>query len=147
MVNVRFPDPVFQTKTVDGRKFIFDNLRKKWLVLTEEEWVRQNFIQYLIQELKYPAALIAVEKAIAVFDLTKRFDILIYNSHHQPWMLVECKEEKIALNESVLHQALRYNLSAPVKYIILTSGRNTIGWKRENGTMTEVSAMPQWEGE
>jgi hypothetical protein len=111
MIAVKFPEPAFRFKKENGIEFIFDTLRKQWLVLTDEEWIRQNFIQYLVQILHYPAAYIAVEKEIMLGELKKRFDILIYDHQHKPWMMIECKGPTIELDESVLQQVLRYNIS------------------------------------
>ena len=88
------------------------------MVITPEEWVRQNFIHYLVSVKNYPATLIALEKKIRLGELTKRFDILVYDKEHKPWMIVECKGPGIELTESVLHQALRYNIRNRNTYII-----------------------------
>ena len=128
----------------NGKQYIFDAIRKTWLLLTEEEWVRQNFVRYLTSTLKYPSTIIALEKEIALNDLKKRFDILVYDKQHQPWMLVECKEPKVALNEDVLQQVLRYNISVPVQYIIITNGSTTVGWKKD-GDLQLLKEMPEWE--
>src|SRR5688500_5642280 len=109
MIEVEFPEPGFRLKTEDGKHYIFDAIRKIWLLLTDEEWVRQNFIAYLISTLRYPSSLIAVEKEISLNGLKKRFDILVYNNEHQPWMMIECKSHDVLLTRSVLDQALRYN--------------------------------------
>ena len=79
--------------------------------------MRQNFIQVLVQELKYPRELIAVEKEIQLGDLKKRFDILVYDRGHTPWMLIECKAGEILLDEKVLYQVLRYNISMPATFL------------------------------
>ena len=97
MININYPEPGFRIKEEAGKELIFDALRKKWLQLTPEEWVRQNFVQYLLQEKKYPVSLIALEKEIRLGELKKRFDILIYDLNHQPWMMVECKAADIKL--------------------------------------------------
>ncbi|MEI9943045.1 MAG: type I restriction enzyme HsdR N-terminal domain-containing protein [Chitinophagaceae bacterium] len=96
-----------------------------------EEWVRQNFIQYLIQVKKYPSSLIALEKMIELGELKKRFDILVYDTDHKPWMIVECKASSVELNETVLHQLLRYNISMPAEYLIITNGEYSYGWQRK----------------
>ena len=144
MIAVQFPEPQFRMKMENGKQYIFDAIRKTWLLLTEEEWVRQNFVSYLTSTLKYPSTVIALEKEIALNDLKKRFDILVYDRHHQPWMLVECKEPKVALNEDVLQQVLRYNISVPVQYIIITNGSTTVGWKKD-GDLQLLKEMPEWE--
>lgn len=142
MIEVRFPKPNFRTKEAGGKRYIFDAIRKTWLLLTEEEWVRQNFVQYLVVVLKYPAALIAVEKEISLGELKKRFDILVYDKNHKPWMMVECKAPQIQLNETVLQQLLRYNMSVPVEYIVITNGDATAGWRTEGGGLKLVGEMP-----
>jgi Type I restriction enzyme R protein N terminus (HSDR_N) len=140
---INYPTPEFKIKTEGGKEFIFDSLRKKWILLTPEEWVRQNFLQYLLQEKKYPASLIAVEKEIKLGELNKRFDILVYNASHQPWMMVECKAMDIKLDESVLNQLLRYNLSIPVRYLIITNGTQCMGWLRNNEmTLQPLTEIP-----
>ncbi|MES1220952.1 MAG: type I restriction enzyme HsdR N-terminal domain-containing protein [Bacteroidota bacterium] len=142
MISIQFPEPVFRTKKEANKDFVFDDLRKKWLLLTPEEWVRQNFIQYLIQVKKYPATLIALEKEIQLGELKKRFDVLIYNKDHQPWMMIECKAPEIKLDDAVLQQVLRYNISVPVEFMIITNGNNTYGWKRSGNDLVLVDELP-----
>lgn len=144
MIAVQYPDPQFRMKNENGKQYIFDSIRKVWLVLTEEEWVRQNFVNYLITQLHYPSSMIALEKEISLNDLKKRFDILVYNKEHKPWMLIECKEPKVNLSEDVLQQVLRYNISLPVAYIVITNGSATVGWKKEN-ELKLLAKMPEWE--
>jgi hypothetical protein len=145
MIAVQFPEPEFQTKTEGGKRYIFDSIRKSWLLLTGEEWVRQNFVRYLTSHLHYPASVIAIEKEIRLNELKKRFDILVYNKEHQPWMLVECKEPEVMLSENVLQQVLRYNISVPVEFMVLTNGHSTIGWKKQDGALTLLEALPAFE--
>jgi len=144
MIAVNYPEPAFRFKKEDGKEFIFDTIRKVWLSLTEEEWVRQNFIQFLVQEMKYPVALIALEKEIQLGELKKRFDILIYDKDHQPWMLIECKGPGIKLEDPVLQQVLRYNISVPVSFLIITNGHYTQGWEKVDAELKELQVMPLW---
>ena len=144
MINVKYPEPEFRMKSEGDNTFIFDTLRKTWLQLTEEEWVRQNFVQYLIQVALYPSSYIALEKEIILNELKKRFDILIYNKEFQPWMLIECKARDVQLSEDVLQQVLRYNISVPVQYIIITNGISTIGWKKEGGGLQLIEQLPEF---
>ena len=144
MIMVQYPEPQFRMKVENGKRFIFDTIRKVWLLLTEEEWVRQNFLNYLISELNYPPGLIALEKEIMLNDLKKRFDILVYNSSHQPWLMVECKASSVKLSEDVLQQLLRYNISVPVLYMVITNGASTIGWKKEKGELKMLKELPQF---
>lgn len=145
MLFIKYPDPGFRIKNEAGKQYIFDAIRKMWLVLTEEEWVRQNFISYLIKEMNYPSTLIALEKELQLGELKKRFDILIYDRDHTPWMLVECKAPAVKLNEDVLQQALRYNISVPVRYIIITNGIATCGWGKEGAALHKLEALPGCE--
>lgn len=142
MLNINYPEPGFRIKEEDGKEFIFDSLRKKWIVLTPEEWVRQNFVQYLLQVKKYPASLIAIEKEIKLGELKKRFDILVYDKKHQPWMMIECKAAVIKLDEKVLEQVLRYNISVPVKYLIVTNGSQCLVWIRHIGKLDLITEIP-----
>ena len=96
MLNINYPSFSFKIKQINNVDCIYDNIRKSWIVLTPEEWVRQNFIQYIIQTMQYPATLIAVEKEIKVGELKKRFDILIYKNN-LPWMIIECKKSDIKI--------------------------------------------------
>src|SRR5215217_2599749 len=144
MIAVRYPQPAFKLEERNGQRFIFDGIRKKWLLLTDEEWVRQNFVAYLINEMKYPATLIALEKSLELNGLKKRFDILVYDAAHQPWMLVECKAPQVVLNEAVLQQVLRYNISIPVPFIVITNGTLTFGWGKEHGGLKKLQALPAW---
>jgi hypothetical protein len=145
MITVAYPPPQFRTKTEEGKPYVFDAIRKSWLLLTEEEWVRQNFVAYLVQVLHYPAACIALEKEIRLQELKKRFDILVYNDSHQPWMLVECKEPGVPLSDEVLQQVLRYHLSVPVTYLVITNGSRTLGWVKEAGGLRLLDALPKWK--
>src|SRR3954470_24344349 len=104
MIKVEYPDHRFKIRTDDSKDFIFDEFRKSWVRLTPEEWVRQNFLQYLVKVKKYPFPLIAVEKEIYLGALNKRFEILLYNSNHEPWMMVECKSMDIVIDQKVMDQ-------------------------------------------
>jgi hypothetical protein len=145
MAAINYPEPDFRIKKEDGKEFIFDALRKKWLLLTPEEWVRQNFVQYLIQTKNYPSSLIALEKEIQLGELKKRFDILVYDNDHQPWMMIECKGGEIKLDDAVLQQVLRYNISVPVKYIVITNGSYTYPWQKESDGLRSIDEIPEWK--
>ena len=144
MITVQFPEPQFRMKKENGKPYIFDAIRKTWLLLTEEEWVRQNFVNYLITELQYPSTLIAIEKEIVLNELKKRFDILVYNKEHQPWIMIECKAPEVALSEDVLQQVLRYNISVPVEFIVITNGNATVGWQKMGGELKLLGTLPDW---
>lgn len=143
MITVAYPEPHFKTTIIGGKRAIFCLVRKRWMVLTPEEWVRQNFIAYLVSVLNYPASLIAVEKEIQLGELNKRFDILVYNGQHQPWLMVECKEPAVPLSEDVLQQVLRYGMAMPVSYVVITNGAVTVGWRREGSGLVMVEELPR----
>ena len=145
MVVINYPEPDFRIKKEGEKEFIFDALRKKWLLLTPEEWVRQNFVQYLIKTKNYPSSLIAIEKEIQLGELKKRFDILVYDINHQPWMMIECKAAEVKLDDGVLQQVLRYNISVPVQYIIITNGSFTYAWQKESKGLQAINEIPEWK--
>lgn len=126
MIVIEYPQHQFRFKEEDSKEFIFDEIRKQWLRLTPEEWVRQNFLQYLIQTKKYPASLIAVEKEIKLGELKKRCDIVVYKND-KPWMIVECKEMNVPVNNAVASQIFNYNQTLDVAYLIITNGKETFG--------------------
>lgn len=111
----------FDICNIQGKEFIFDNIRKKYVLLTPEEWVRQHILSHLIQEKKYPQSVIAVEKAVKVGNRSKRFDILIYKQA-KPWMLIECKSPQVKLGKQVLSQILSYHSTFQAHYLIITNG-------------------------
>ena len=145
MVFIQYPEPGFRTRKEGEKTFIFDPLRKKWLLLNPEEWVRQNFVQYLIQVKKYPASLIAIEKVLQLGELKKRFDILVYDNDHRPWMMIECKAPEVSLDSSVLYQLLRYNISIPVPYLVITNGEYCYAGIRSGGELIPLSELPVHE--
>jgi type I site-specific restriction endonuclease len=145
MIEVHFPEPRFRTKLEGGQHYIFDNIRKSWLLLTDEEWVRQNFIVYMTEHLHYPSSAIAVEKELMLNGLKKRFDILVYDSSFKPWMMVECKAPDIKLSESVLQQVLRYNITIPVPFLVITNSSQTMGWSKQNGELVSLQNFPLWK--
>lgn len=143
MFTPEYPKQPLPIKAVDDKHHILCAIRKRWILLTPEEWVRQNFLQWIILVMKYPQALIAVEKEIIVNDLKKRFDILIYNRNHQPWMLVECKAHTIPLQENVFLQALRYNIATPVNFIVVTNGLYCRAIEKIEGELKEIDNLPK----
>ena len=145
MLSINFPEPSFRIKTEQGRELIYDSLRKKWVQLTPEEWVRQNFTRYLTDVMKYPASLIALEKKIRLGELAKRFDLLVYDKTHQPWMLIECKAMDVTLDEKVLNQVLRYHISVPVTYLVITNGKHSYAWKKTAAGLEAISRLPEAE--
>ena len=142
MIKIHYPEHDFKIRQENSREFIFDELRKAWIRLTPEEWVRQNFLQYLVKVKKYPISMIALEKEIQLGELKKRFDMLVYDSSHQPWMMVECKAPDVPLNQHVLNQVLRYNISIPVPFLVITNGTYVAGFERKITGLEMVNDLP-----
>lgn len=144
MLTLQYPDIQFRLKEEDGQKLIFDEIRKLWLILTPEEWVRQHVVKYLALVKGYPTAYMALEKRIELNGLTKRFDLLVYDQNHQPWMMVECKALHIKLNQEVLYQVLRYNVSVPVSYLIITNGKDCSVFRKNGRKLESLDELPDF---
>jgi hypothetical protein len=143
MILVDFPAYEFKIQSINGKDQIFDPCRKKWVILTPEEWVRQNLLQYLIQVCKYPVELIAIEKTIQLGDLNKRFDILIYKEE-KPWMIIECKEANTLLSEKTIQQLLQYQQVLEATYLIASNGHETIGAEIKLGKLHSLHHFPNY---
>jgi len=122
MERLNLPTYSFNIKFKEQRKYIFDLIRKKYVLLTPEEWVRQNFLKYLVEEKKYPASLIAVEKEFKLNKLSKRSDVVVYNRLGQPFLIVECKATTVKIDQKVFDQIARYNMKLNVEYLVVTNG-------------------------
>ncbi len=144
MIKINYPLYLPKIKTENTKELIFDEIRKLWVVLTPEEWVRQNFLQYLIQIKKYPSSLISVEKEIKLVDLKKRFDIVIFDGNTKPWMIIECKEMNVPLSQQILDQVLRYNISLQVPYLVITNGSYCMAFKCEQNNLIAIDELPQF---
>jgi len=104
------------------RKLIFDEFRKKWLVLTPEEWVRQHFIKYLVVDKGYPEGLMGIEVTFKMNSLTRRADILVYNRVGNPILIVECKAPEVRIDNKVFDQIVEYNFKFKLNYLVVTNG-------------------------
>ncbi len=142
MIKINYPPYQPKIKKGDNKEFIFDEMRKRWITLTPEEWVRQNFLQYLVHVKKYPASLIAIEKEIKLGELNKRFDIVVYDKLLKPWMIIECKEMNVELNQQVLDQVLRYNITMQVPYLVISNGSHCMAFQCINNQLVELTELP-----
>jgi predicted type IV restriction endonuclease len=124
MQNLNFPNYSFRFKNSENKVAIFDEIRKKFVVLTPEEWVRQHVVQYLLLEKKYPKSLINVEKLVKVNGLNKRYDIVVFQPNGEIFMLIECKAPEIAISQQTFDQIARYNLKLNAQYLMVTNGLN-----------------------
>ncbi len=122
MQKLNLPTYNFRIKSNEKHTLIFDNLRKKYFVLTPEEWVRQHFVQFLVEQKKYPVSLIALEKQLLINNLKKRTDIVIFNKEGLPDIIVECKAPHIKITQDTFDQIARYNLKLKANYLVVTNG-------------------------
>lgn len=121
---------------------IFDEVRKKNVILTPEEWVRQHFIHFFIQDLSYPKGKIAIEKEFTLNGLKKRFDLLVFDKDTQPFLLLECKAQSEVLSEKVLQQCLNYNIKLAVPYLAISNGDYTHAWQITAKKIIELDRFP-----
>ena len=124
MQKLNLPEQTFRFKKEETKTYIFDDFRKKFVVLTPEEWVRQNFLMYLTNELDFPKLLISVEAGLKLYQRIKRTDIVVYDKQGSPVLIVECKAPEIKIDEKVFDQIVRYNMALQVNYLIVTNGLN-----------------------
>ena len=122
MLKLNFPDYSFRFKSNENKPLIFDVIRKKFVSLTAEEWVRQHVIQFLLTEKKYPSSHISVEKQLTLHKTVKRYDIVIYNSDGSIHLIVECKSSSVLITQETFDQIARYNLSLNASFLMITNG-------------------------
>ncbi|MCC9135929.1 type I restriction enzyme HsdR N-terminal domain-containing protein [Pontibacter silvestris] len=128
MDTLNLPPFDYKIKKSGANSLIFDELRKKYVVLTPEEWVRQHFLHYLIQALHYPKGLISVERGTTYNRLQKRTDLCVYDHHGKPHLLVECKAAHIPITQEVVKQVSVYNQTLQAKYVVITNGLQHFCW-------------------
>ncbi|MFN0274580.1 MAG: type I restriction enzyme HsdR N-terminal domain-containing protein [Chitinophagales bacterium] len=145
-VQLTFSKYNFTIKTDDTQQLIFDVIRRKYVSLTPEEWVRQHIIHYLLYDHHFPKALISVEKQVVVNTLSKRTDIVLYNTSASPKLIVECKAPEVKITQKTFEQIARYNLSLQVPYLWVTNGAThflcSIDHQKHNFTFLENLPSP-----
>jgi len=124
MQKLNFPTYNFRFKNNENKVAIFDEIRKKFIILTPEEWVRQHVVQFLLEEKKYPKSLINVEKVLKINGLTKRYDGVVFNTDGSIFLLVECKAPKVKITQTTFDQIARYNMTLKATYLMVTNGLN-----------------------
>ncbi|VXC11480.1 type I restriction enzyme HsdR N-terminal domain-containing protein [Maribacter litoralis] len=122
MQPLNFPSYTFRVKNSENRPLIFDEIRKKFIVLTPEEWVRQHVVKFLIQEKKYPISHINVEKQITLNGLKKRYDIVVFKPDGKLDILVECKAPEVTISQNTFDQIAQYNFKLNANYLMVTNG-------------------------
>jgi hypothetical protein len=119
---LNLPSYDFRFRTTSRKQYIFDEIRKKYVVNTPEEWVRQNFIRYLIVVKRYPEALISIEREISLNRMSKRCDAVIYSKYGNPLMILEFKAPDVSVGQPVFDQIVRYNLALKVNFLLISNG-------------------------
>lgn len=122
MKALNLPTYEFRIRTENSKAYIFDTVRKRFMLLTPEEWVRQNFIRFLAEEKRYPQSLMAVEKQIKLNEKLFRFDLLIYNKKGEPLLMAEFKAPEVKISQDAFDQVVRYNIALKVKYVVVSNG-------------------------
>jgi len=146
MQQLNLPNYSVKLKNENNKTLIFDPIRKKYLVLTPEEWVRQNFIQFLVQEKNYPASLMAVEMGIDLINTKKRCDIVLYNTSGVPYIIVECKAPSVKISQDTFDQIARYNMTLKTDLLIVTNGMQhyTCKMDHENQRYQFLKEIPEY---
>ena len=150
-MNEKFPILCYKTyqfrlKDDNGKISIFDELRRKWLVCTPEEWVRQNLVKFLIEEFGFPANLVALEKSLVLAGRSYRFDALVYDRDFAPLVIVECKAPNVKLEQKVFDQIWNYNYEIIAPYYIVTNGLTFVmGECRKDKTPTFFTEVKSFE--
>lgn len=147
MVELNLPSFEYRIKKTDGKIFIFDEIRKKYVSLTPEEWVRQHVVNYMIVHLRYPRALIRIEGGTHYNRLRKRTDIVVYARTGAPWMVVECKAPEQKVGPATLRQVSVYNATLRALYIAVTNGLTTVCARidADSSTTQVLSHFPAYD--
>ena len=146
MDRLNLPTYSLNQKSEDGRKYIFDPVRRKFVILNPEEWVRQNFIQYLVHDRGFPISLISVEQEFLFNRMKKRSDILVHNSSGNPVLMVECKAPEVKITQQVFEQIGLYNLSYHLPWLIVTNGMKHFCCRMDDtkGGYVFTDEVPPW---
>ncbi len=148
MTTLNLPTHSFKYKKEQDKTFIFDVIRRKYVVLTPEEWVRQHFIIYLIEHKNYPSSLVSVEMSLKVNNIQKRSDIVVFNRQGIPFLMVECKAPTVKINQAVFDQIARYNFNLKVQYMVVTNGLKHFccAYDYDKSTYLFLDHIPEFEG-
>jgi hypothetical protein len=141
MQQLNFPNYIFRFKNSENKIAIFDEIRKKFIILTPEEWVRQHVVRFLIEDCNYPKSLINVEKSLKINGLVKRYDVIVYNNDGSINVLIECKSTDVKISQTTFDQIARYNIILKSNFLMVTNGLNhyfcTMDFKNEKYTFLE----------
>lgn len=146
-LSLNFPEFEFKIQESEGKLSIFDSLRKKYLILTPEEWVRQHMISYLVKHRNYPKGLFSLEKEVVYNSLQKRFDILVLDREGGPFLLIECKAPEVTLSKKTVEQVAVYNKSIGAAYMGISNGKQHLFLKYncDEKNYFQISDLPQFQ--
>lgn len=147
MQKLNLPEYSVKTRIVNNQQQIFDEIRRKYVTLIPEEWVRQHFINYLVNDRKFPKGLLAVEHPLTINKVSHRADIVAFASDGKPLVVVECKAPEVAINQSVIQQISRYNILLKAPILILTNGivHYCVQINFESNTSVSVESIPFYQ--
>lgn len=149
MHKLNLPAYAYRLKNADGKVWIFDGIRKKFVVLTPEEWVRQHMVNYLVNHLNYPRGLIRVETGLTFNNLRKRSDVVVLDRHGKNWMVIECKSPKQKITPDAALQVAVYNSGLKAQYVVISNGLNHFCFAADfsENRVHAVSALPHYPGQ
>ena len=139
-----FPEVIFQWQVENDKRKLWDAFRKKWIVLTPEEWVRQHLLHYLTSQ-GYPPTCMQVERMVTYNGINKRFDVLIRNRQGHPWLLIECKAPQVPITQAEVYQIAAYNNTLKAPYLCLTNGIDTYLAQVSEQGITALEGLPRYE--
>lgn len=142
MEKLKLPDCDLKIKSEEGNSFVFDIVRKKYVMLTPEEWVRQHFIHLMVGHLSYPKTLIKLESGLNYFKSAKRSDIILMDRDSTPFLLIECKAPNVSLTKAVVNQAAVYNKVLKAQFLAVTNGLKSFIWELEKGEYVVRKQFP-----
>ena len=147
MIELNFPSYPFRISREGDQHRIFDPVRRKFVALTLEEWVRQHVIRFLIDERSVPASLISVEGSLKVYRTPRRYDVAVFNREGKPMLVVECKAPSVKLSQETVDQVVRYNMALKAGYLMVTNGlEHFLFWMEEkDGSFRQVRTLPHFE--
>lgn len=145
MLKLNIPEFNLKIRSLKQSKQIFDVIRKKYVDLSPEEWVRQNMIHFLISNANYPADYFSVEKQLKVYNQNKRTDVVVYDKDLKPWMIVECKAPTIILDQNTLYQASRYNTGLNALYLVITNGMQSFIFEHKDEKLNQIKEFPEYK--
>lgn len=144
MMALSLPEFDVKLKKSEGKVWIFDGIRKKYVVMTPEEWVRQHLVYYFIHHLHYPKSLIRIEQGLTYNELQKRSDIIVFDRTGNPWMIVECKSPLIELNQDTAQQVTVYNSNVQARYVALSNGLKHICYEVTSTNIVLLKDFPEY---